>query len=156
VLAIGIVIIIVGTFMDRFLEPRLRGDAIVHPILTVVALMILGEAIGVLGMLIALPLAATLQIVLNELIHISVAPRTLAVSAETTQIEELRSRIEQLQNYMPEDDGHRREAEGMAARLKTLLERTEEVVRDRTNADRRRQRDISHHIPDVFSHRKAS
>lgn len=151
VLATGIVIAVVGICMDRFVEPRLRGDAIVHPILTVLALMILGEASGIVGMLIALPLAATLQIVLSELVRVSVSPRSLAQSAEATQIKELRSRIEQLQEDLPTDEGLRREAENMLARLRTLLERTEEVVRDRTEADRARQRELGRRpAPAVF------
>jgi putative permease len=157
VLATGIVIVVVGTLMDRVVEPRLRGDAIVHPILTVLALMILGEASGILGMLIALPLAATLQIVLSELVRVSVAPRALAVSAETTQVEELRSRIAHLQEHLPDDESHRREAEGMIARLKTLLERTEEVLRERSEADRVRQRELGRRrSPAMFSRTKAS
>jgi predicted PurR-regulated permease PerM len=136
VLATGLVIVAVGIMMDRVVEPRLRGDAVVHPILIVLALMILGEAWGVLGMLIALPLAATIQIVLSELVRISVAPRALVVSAETTQIQELRARIERLREELPGAEDRRREAEGMLSRLETLLDRTEEIVQERGNADR--------------------
>ena len=136
VLATGLVIVAVGIMMDRVVEPRLRGDAVVHPILIVLALMILGEAWGVLGMLIALPLAATIQIVLSELVRISVAPRALVVSAETTQIQELRARIERLREELPDAAERRREVEGMLSRLETLLERTEEIVRERGNTDR--------------------
>lgn len=151
VLATGMVVVVVGVCMDRFVEPRLRGDAIVHPILTVLALMILGEASGIVGMLIALPLAATLQIVLSELVRVSVSPRSIAISAEATQITELRNRIERLQEDLPNEEGRRREAENMLARLRTLLERTEEVVRERTEAERTRQRELGRrHTPAVF------
>ncbi len=136
VLATGLGIVAVGILMDRVVEPRLRGDAVVHPILIVLALMILGEAWGVLGMLIALPLAATIQIVLSELVRVSVAPRALVVSAETTQIQDLRARIERLREDLPGAEEHRREAEGMLSRLETLLARTEEIVQERGNADR--------------------
>ncbi len=136
VLATGLVIVAVGILMDRVVEPRLRGDAVVHPILIVLALMILGEAWGVLGMLIALPLAATIQIVLSELVRVSVAPRALVVSAETTQIQDLRARIKRLREDLPGAEDRRREAEGMLSRLETLLARTEEIVQERGNADR--------------------
>jgi septal ring factor EnvC (AmiA/AmiB activator) len=86
--------------------------------------------------LIALPLAATIQIVLSELVRISVAPRALVVSAETTQIQELRARIERLREELPDAAERRREVEGMLSRLETLLERTEEIVRERGNTDR--------------------
>jgi predicted PurR-regulated permease PerM len=157
VLATGIVITIVGTCMDRIIEPRLRGDAMVHPILTVLALMILGEASGILGMLIALPLAATLQIVLSELVRVSVAPRGLALAAESTQIQELRDRIERLREDLPDDEGRRREAENMMHRIRVLLEHTEEVVRERTEADRARQRELGRsRTPAVVPRSRAS
>jgi putative permease len=134
ILAAAAVIIAVGAIMDQVIEPRLRGDAVVHPILTVVALMLLGEASGILGMLIALPLAATLQIVLSELVHLSVAPKSMTVTMEATQIEELRARIAALHRQLPTDHEHRREAEGLLSRLTTLMERTEEVVSERAVA----------------------
>lgn len=130
VIATATVIIVVGVLMDRVLEPRLRGDAEVHPILTVLALMIMGEAGGVIGMLIALPLAATLQIVLSELVRFNNAPRTLTLALESTRIQELRAQIERLSRELPQDEPQRREVEGMLLRLRDLMDKTEALVRD--------------------------
>jgi predicted PurR-regulated permease PerM len=135
ILATAALIILVGAAMDQLLEPRLRGDAIVHPILTVLALMIMGEASGILGMLIALPLAATFQIVLSELILVNTSPKSLAVALESAQLQELRARIERLREAMPDDPEQRREAEGLMARVRALMNSTEEVVRERIAAD---------------------
>ena len=136
IVVIAAVIIALGIFMDQIIEPRLRGDAVVHPILTVLALMIMGELSGILGMVIALPLAATFQIVLNEVVRFSTAPRTMTASAETTQLKNLRDQFERLRETIPEDEEHRREVEGMLARIEDLMDRTEEVVRERVASQR--------------------
>ncbi len=131
VAAVAVIIVALGVIMDRFVEPWLRGDAIVHPILTVLALMIMGELSGIIGMVIALPLAATLQIVLSELVRVSTSPKTMTVSMESTQLQYLRERVERLRDTIPQEEEHRREAEGMFARVRELMDRTEEVVQDR-------------------------
>lgn len=139
--ATAAVVVGVGVVMDRIIEPRLRGDAVVHPILTVLALMILGEVAGLTGMIIALPLAATFQIVLGELIRVTTSPKTMAVSAESTQLQELRARIEKLGAELPRDKEHRLESEDLFERLQELMRHTEEVVRERaaaSQAERRR------------------
>ena len=152
----GAVIVVVGTIMDQFVEPQLCGDAPVHPILSVLALMILGEASGVIGMVIALPLAATLQSVLRELVRVSTAPRSLPISAETTQLQELRERIQRLREHMPADE-HRLESEGMLARLQALLDQTEEVIQERTRAERLRATTTARRrAPAIFPRSKAS
>ena len=136
IVVIAAVIIALGIFMDQIIEPRLRGDAVVHPILTVLALMIMGELSGILGMVIALPLAATFQIVLNEVVRFSTVPRTMTASAETTQLKNLRDQFERLRETIPEDEEHRREVEGILARVEDLMDRTEEVVRERVASQR--------------------
>ncbi|HZB95339.1 MAG TPA: AI-2E family transporter [Herpetosiphonaceae bacterium] len=136
IVVIAAVIIVLGIFMDQIIEPRLRGDAVVHPILTVLALMIMGELSGILGMVIALPLAATFQIVLNEVVRFSTVPRTMTASAETTQLKNLRDQFERLRETIPEDEEHRREVEGILARVEDLMDRTEDVVRERVASQR--------------------
>jgi hypothetical protein len=126
ILATATVILVVGVIMDRLIEPRLSGDAAVHPILTVLALMILGEASGVLGMVIALPLAALFQTVLREVVLVSVSPPS-AIGAETAQIVDLQAQIERLRAELP-DGPHRLEAQGILARLEALMAQTEVLV----------------------------
>ena len=136
IVAITVVVILLGILLDQVIEPLLRGDAVVHPILVVLALMIMGEVSGILGMVIALPLAATFQIVLNELVRFSTAPRTMTASAETTQLKNLRDQFERLRETIPEDEEHRREVEGILARVEDLMDRAEEVVRERVASQR--------------------
>jgi predicted PurR-regulated permease PerM len=132
--AAAAIIIVVGVVMDRVIEPRLRGDAVVHPILTVLALMVMGEVAGVIGMVIALPIAATAQILLNELVRMNTAPQSITTSIETTQLKELRQHVDRLREELPEDEDYRREAEGMLARLRDLVDKTDEVVREHGTA----------------------
>ncbi len=157
VLATAAVIIGLGVLMDRWLEPWLRGDAVVHPILTVLALMILGEASGVIGMLIALPLAATFQIVLAELVRFSTAPKAATVAMETTQLKELRARVDKLRDAMPADEERRREAEGMLSRLRDLMEKTDEIVREQVAATQRsRGAATRRRLPSIFQRTRTS
>ena len=157
VLATGAVIGVLGVLMDRFVEPKLCGNAPVHPILVVIALMILGEASGVLGMLIALPLAATLQIVLAELIRVSTAPKATTSLIEATQLQDLQTRIERLRELLPEDSADRREAENIVSRVQDLLDRTEEVVRERaTSVERTRMPAHRRRIPAIVQGSKGS
>ncbi len=157
VAAAAVAIVGVGLLMDRIIEPRLSGDTPVHPITTVVALMILGEASGVIGMLIALPLAATIQIVLRELVRVSTGPKSVLASAETSQIRELQARIDRLREAMPVDVEYRREAEGMLSRLQELLDRTTELVRDRTSSEARARTSMARRrVPAVFQRTKTS
>ncbi len=156
--ATGVVIVVLGVIMDRVVEPRLRGDAVVHPILVVVALMILGEVSGILGMLIALPLAATLQIVLAELVRVSTSPKALTAAIESTQVQELQTRIDRLRELIPADVEQRRAAEGMMARLQELLDRTDDILRERaTAAERDRMRPVNRRrLRPLFQRTKAS
>ena len=158
VLLTGMVIVAIGALMDRFVEPRLCGDAVVHPILTVVALMILGEASGVLGMLIALPLAALLQTVLSEIVRASTSPKAITAAMEATQIQELRTRMQRLREMVPRDEDLQLQAEGMLGRADALLDRTEEVMRERaTAAERNRMPETTRRrIPAIFQRPKAS
>lgn len=132
-------IIVVGIVMDRVIEPRLCGTSPVHPILSVVALMLLGEASGVLGMLIALPLAATLQTVLSEIIIFTTSSKASATALGPEQIADIQARVERLREEIIHTENPR-EAEGLLARLQVLLDQTAEVVDTQSTTERARRR----------------
>ena len=154
VLLSGLAVIAVGVLMERIVEPQLCGEAPVHPIISVIALMILGEASGILGMIIALPLAATLQSILSEMLRSNRAPSTLSPSAESSQIEALQKRLDELRGRIPEEGTERRAIEGMLARLQELIQRTEMIARERATATERTR--MKRTTPAFFQRRKAS
>ncbi|HEY0607199.1 MAG TPA: AI-2E family transporter [Herpetosiphonaceae bacterium] len=163
VVAVGAValILVVGIFMDRVVEPWAGVQGIVHPIVSVVALMIMGEAAGILGMIVALPLAATVQSILSQLVQAGTAPRT-ATSTQamySTQIQDLRARLLRLHEDVPEQPERRLAIEGMFQRLNTLLDKTEQVMQQRASAPEQRRMttksDLRSRIPAIFARNRS-
>lgn len=156
-----ILIILVGTLMDRVVEPSMGVVGIVHPVVSVLALMLLGEAAGILGMLVALPLAATLQSILSQIVQLNTSPRTSTLSIYSTQLQDLRARALRLHTDMPPQHEHRRTMEGMFKRLDELLDATDKVVQERASAPEQRRmsskRELSSRLPAIFArHRSRS
>ncbi|HEX6289236.1 MAG TPA: AI-2E family transporter [Herpetosiphonaceae bacterium] len=150
-------IILVGFLMDRVVEPWMGVQGIVHPIVSVVALMIMGEAAGVVGMIVALPLAATVQSILSQLVQVNTAPRTAAATQamQSTQIQDLRARLARLHMEVPENHEEQRALEGMFQRLNTLLDKTEQAMQARASASETRRMadktDLRSRIPAIFA-----
>ncbi len=133
--ALGAIVLIValGVFMDRVVERRMGAVGIVHPILSILALMILGEVAGIFGMIVALPLAATLQAILHQLLQINTAVRTSSQAIYATQLQSLRARLTQLQELVPDEGERRMVLEAMMRRLDTLISKTEQEVMSRAS-----------------------
>ncbi len=150
-----VLIIVTGVLMDRFVEPRMGVQGIVHPIVSVLALMMLGEAAGILGMLVALPLAAAVQSILSQLVQVNTAPRASGQSVYSTQLQELRARIVKLQSQMPPEPERKLALEGMFRRVDALLDKTEDEVQGRATAPEQRRmvgkREIESRIPAIFA-----
>lgn len=134
-----VLIIAVGTFMDRAVEPWFGVQRIVHPIVSVLALMIMGEAAGLIGMLTALPLAAAVQSILSQLLQVSTGPRAVSQSAYASQLQTLRERLAQLHTAPARDQNHQRELDALYQRISGLLDKTEHVVEERARAPQRRR-----------------
>lgn len=77
--------------LEVWVEPRLYGRARVSPVLVVITLMVLAQYAGILGMLLAPPLAATLQILGRELWFTS--PSKTPAPNLTAQLIDLRTRL---------------------------------------------------------------
>jgi predicted PurR-regulated permease PerM len=157
VLSAVVLIIVVGTFLDRVVEPWMGVQGIVHPIVSVVALMMLGEAAGILGMLVALPLAATVQSILSRLVQTNTTPRATAATQamSSTQLQDLRARVLRLHAEIPEQHEQRLAVEGMFQRLNTLIDRTEQVMQERASVPEQRRMpdksDLRSRIPAIFA-----
>lgn len=155
VLAAITLIVVTGVLMDRVVEPRLGVQGIVHPIVSVLALMILGESAGLLGMLVALPLAAALQSILSQLVQVNTAPRPTTQSIYSTQIQDLRARMVKLQVQLPEEHERRLALEGMFRRVDGLLDKTEQEIQSRASQPEQRRmarkRELDSRIPAIFA-----
>lgn len=65
IIALVCILIVLNAIFDMVITPNIAGGAVgVHPILSLFALMLGGQFMGVLGMIIAVPLAASCQIIL--------------------------------------------------------------------------------------------
>jgi predicted PurR-regulated permease PerM len=148
-------VIVVGTLMDRVVEPRMGVVGIVHPIVSVLALMVLGEAVGLLGMLVALPLAATVQSVLSQIVQANSGPRVAPLTIYSTQLQELRARAIKAHTGLAMDREELPAVEDMFKRLEGLLDKTEQVVQERaTPAEQRRMPgngEAKRRIPQIFA-----
>ncbi|MBA3469168.1 MAG: AI-2E family transporter [Herpetosiphonaceae bacterium] len=88
------VTIAVFAALEVWVEPRLYGRARVSPVLVVITLMVMAQYAGILGMLLAPPLAAMLQILGRELWF--VPPAKVVAPDLTAQLIELRTRLASL------------------------------------------------------------
>lgn len=133
------VVLVVGWIVARGIEPWFGTRGIIHPIVSVIALMVLGEAAGLVGMMIALPLAAMIQSVLDTLLQISTTPRALATSATSTQVLLLRRRLQELEAQLPHNEEQRRMQQGLLTRTAELLDASEQTLRQRAHDPQRRR-----------------
>jgi hypothetical protein len=141
--------------IERGIEPWFGTRGIIHPIVSVLALMVLGEAAGLLGMVIALPLAATVQSLLNSLLQVSVTPRALIQAATSARVQSLRTQLHALEAQLPNDPEQRLVQEGLLARTAELLDETEHALRQQARAPQRRRMaqtgSLRDRIPAIFS-----
>jgi hypothetical protein len=82
----GLYTIVVLIALKRWVEPRLFKHGQFNPIVTIVILIALADAIGLLGIIVAPPLSAALQILWGHLIS------HRAVSGAAAQLSDLQAR----------------------------------------------------------------
>ncbi|MFD3163098.1 AI-2E family transporter [Herpetosiphon sp. NSE202] len=92
----GLSTIAVFAMLQIWVEPRLYGANRVSPVLVVLILMVMAQASGILGMLIAPPLAATIQILGREL-WFSKAIDDQLTDTYRNQLQVLRERLATIQ-----------------------------------------------------------
>jgi predicted PurR-regulated permease PerM len=127
ILAALITIVVFG-LMETWLEPRLYGRSRVSPVLVVITLMMMAQYAGILGMLLAPPLAATLQILGRE-IWFTPTPKVTAPDL-TAQLVDLRSRLAALRLEQNVDFATNVQARSLASRIQALLDKTHETLDD--------------------------
>lgn len=86
------IVFVLNFIFDNFLMPRLVGGSVgLHPLVSLFALLIGGQVLGVVGMLISIPVAASIQIVLFQMFPRLAAPIPLS----HTNLGEMKRRLRQ-------------------------------------------------------------
>ncbi|MDD3839938.1 MAG: AI-2E family transporter [Clostridia bacterium] len=68
IFSVIIVFIIIQQVESGIITPKIIGDSMeLHPIVVIISLLIAGKFFGILGMLIAVPIVATLRVIFNHL-----------------------------------------------------------------------------------------
>ena len=118
----GSVLLLTSGLYDQVVTPRVLGKQVgLHPILTIIALLLGYQVAGILGMLVAVPLAATVQVIVVHLV-----PK-LGTELQLTSLEELKrteeaTREEHLEAEEQPIDEH--------YRLHTVVETVESELRE--------------------------
>ncbi len=153
-----VLIVAVGFLISRVINPWAGVSDIVHPIVSVLALILLGEVAGILGMLVALPLAATLQTILSQLLYINTEPRSTAQSVSSSQLQTLRIHLAEIEKHLPDDDTRQAALDGIIGRVNELLDKTEQLAQEYAEpSQQRRMIDSSRQSelpPSIFEQRR--
>lgn len=98
-LVVGTMIVLHHVIFDQVVTPRIVGQHVgLHPILSIVSLLAGGSLLGIIGMILAVPLAATLQMTILTLFPL------LAQPIEVPTGEQLHARVAQTSGTTETDD----------------------------------------------------
>lgn len=129
--------------LEYYVEPRLYRHERYWNVLVVLVMLILGDALGLVGLLLAPPLAVAIQIVLNRLLAVEVTPAAAVTPAPamatlptptppTTvapDLATLQTRLADLRTQLkPDDAGGSHRANNLYARLEHLLGEVAAVI----------------------------
>jgi predicted PurR-regulated permease PerM len=64
---------IIQQIESAIIQPKIVGDSVgLHPVFVIISLLIGGELFGIVGLLFAVPIAASIRVVLNHIMKILV------------------------------------------------------------------------------------
>ena len=87
---VGLAVLAIGQLFDQLITPRVIGRQVgLHPVLGLFALMVGGQLFGPLGMVVAVPVAASVRVILAELFPRLTAPIPTAVEARAAAASEI-------------------------------------------------------------------
>jgi predicted PurR-regulated permease PerM len=88
VVGVAVSLLVANQVFDQLITPRVVGGLVgLHPVLSIFALAVGGEMFGLVGMILAVPLAASIQVILVELIPALTRPIPEAEPIENRQEE---------------------------------------------------------------------
>jgi predicted PurR-regulated permease PerM len=122
-IAAPIFTVVVLAFLEIVVEPYIFNQKRYSSLLVVILLVALAETLGLVGMLIAPPLAAAVQVIFTGLIR-PTAP--IDQSGITTRVQSLRQRAVDLQEQIAHTDKlYSPEVVNLLGRLNKMIEQTE-------------------------------
>jgi putative permease len=124
VVAVTILYTVVVFILIRLLESRLLKQGY-GALIVVVVMVALVDAFGLIGLLLAPPLAAALQVVLNYARQASVTPQSTKINDE---IEDLQIRLDSLRAELVNEASPDPQAADLTRRLTQLLQRARSVL----------------------------
>ncbi|MBK9051645.1 MAG: AI-2E family transporter [Chloroflexi bacterium] len=113
--------LVVLLFLQNWVEPRLVNQGKTNPILTLVILMALADAYGVLGMIVAPPLAAAGQILWNHLINRRTGAATLVADLKERQ-QQVRDKLQTMEVPPPLVVSSLERLTGLLAKAEPILD----------------------------------
>ncbi len=122
VIAIAAIVytVVVFLILEFLVEPRLYQNNQYGVILVILVMMAMIDAFGLLGLLLAPPLALTLQIGLEEWLSSPLTPATMT----TISLEEIEEQLQQVQSTVAVTESTSPRITSMLARLEQLLQET--------------------------------
>ena len=130
-IAVGSVIatMTVLALMEFGVERRLYSHDRYWGVLVVLVMLALGDALGLVGLLVAPPVAVALQFALNEVLDRPTAPAVAMTAPQAMSLDQLQDRLDAIRLQLGESDqdaSHR--MRNLAARLEQLLTEAQSKV----------------------------
>jgi predicted PurR-regulated permease PerM len=122
--AVSIYTILIFFLMEFGVEPRLYDRSKYGAILVILVMMAMSDALGITGLLLAPPLALTIQIIINEIMSAPVAPASVAVGVTLQDLEEQLTQVRTAVN----------QTETRSPRVQNMVERLEQLIQDTQKA----------------------
>jgi len=116
--------ILIFVFMEFVVEPRLYDRSKYGVILVILVMMAMVDALGLIGLLLAPPLALTLQLILDELLSIPVAPS----SVQEVTLTDLQEQLAQVRAAVSTAETQSPRVTNMVERLEQLLQEIQEAT----------------------------
>lgn len=116
--------ILIFALMEFGVEPRLYDRSKYGVILVIVVMMAMVDAVGLLGLLLAPPLALTFQIILDELLSVPVPP----IPVTDLTLDDLEEQLAQVRTIVSKAETESPRVANMVERLEQLLQETQEAT----------------------------
>ncbi len=120
--------LVVLLVLKSIVAPRLLGHRRYNSMLAIVMMLVLTKPLGIVGLLLAVPLAAVVQIVLSELLSPAV-PVTAGRSTDSERVEQHKIQVATIQGAVARNNGHLTPVQAsLVERLNRLTEEAESII----------------------------
>ncbi len=118
---------VVLLLMEIVVEPRFFHRERYHPILTLLVLLVMANAFGILGLIFSPPVAAAIQIFFSQILPAAPAVPEPEVESQA-QVAQLRDRLEAARRQVAEGQSPPPEIESLMERLDKLIHEADRIL----------------------------